>query len=55
MLKQISPQYMREKRAKEKIEDARKRCDEVINKNRKQIDVIILYHNFMRHHSFHFH
>lgn len=40
MLKQISPQYMREKRAKEKIEDARKRCDEVINKNRKQIDVI---------------
>ncbi|XP_071137237.1 uncharacterized protein [Mytilus edulis] len=40
MIKQISPQYVREKRAKEKIDEARRLCDDVIHQNRKQIDVI---------------
>ncbi|CAC5415831.1 unnamed protein product [Mytilus coruscus] len=40
MIKQISPQYVREKRAREKIDEARRLCDDVIHQNRKQIDVI---------------
>lgn len=40
MIKEISPQYLREKRAKEKITAAKQQYDEILNKNRKDIDKI---------------
>lgn len=40
MILELSPQYVREKRAKEKIAAAKQRYDDIINRNRKDLDKI---------------